>query len=168
MQADPLDAFAALVAQRISWDQHERDVAEWSVWLEVRATLGAYVPAPPPFASAEVVALSKLELDDAKRELYDTENAKLAFAFGTWRAVVTEHEAMNARRLYALAQMVHSLSASRMRASRPEVVDQALAHLGDWIASVWRTDVPLQGDIRTWSSRMTRRPDLLPFAWREL
>jgi hypothetical protein len=168
MQANPLDAFVSLVSQRASWDQHDRDMATWSLWLEVRQNMGAYLPAKEPAPSHQIGELSKLELSEARALLHDSDNSKIAFAFGQWRAVVTEHEARNAGRLMALAQLVQALTAARLRASKPEAVDQALAQLGEFIARQWRTDVPLGGDVRTWSSRITRRPDLLPFVWREI
>lgn len=163
---NPLDSLVTLVAQRSSWDQHDRDMAEWSIWTEVKADLRSYLPAQAPVPNAQVVGLSNLELREAKAQI--AEDAKTAAAFGEWRAAVTLHEATNAGRLLCLGRLVVALVNARLRASKPEAVDQALAQLGDIVARHWGTDVPLRGDIRTWSSRVTRRADLLPFAWREI
>lgn len=166
MQASHLDVFTAMVSQRSAWSQRDRDAAEWRAWQCMREDLRPYGPGPEPKPLDDVVALSRMTLDQARDTLKGSES--LARAFGLWRYAVTLYESECAGRLTVLASMLWALADARGRSKAPERIDAALSELGDFIATAWRTAVPLNGDMRTWTSKVTRRYDLLPAGWREL
>lgn len=86
--------------------------------------------------------------------------------FGFWRSHVTEVEAINQRRLQILAVALHQLSDLLRRSTQPDVVSARIGELGEAIERAWKISIPLSGDVRAWSFRVTRRYDLLPVEFR--
>lgn len=147
----------------------DRDLAMLKCCLDVVRDLKVYGPHEAPGCPDELYKLHKMD-QDARRALLAS-NAELGQVFGAWRAELTLHEAANANRLWLLASIVLTLLSIRERTSAAPTlatIDQLLNVLGDWMAQAWRVNPPLQGDIRAWAIRSTRRSDLLPNAWRWL
>lgn len=149
------------------------DVERWLVIAAVAKTLDADyrrlseprddrgVPVHP----GSVNHLRGADVEDIVPQLSDP---SLARDFASWRAAVSDMEASNARRLSVLSWCARALTEMRARSTAPEKVDKMTFLFADWIAKEWSTDVPLTGDLRAWTSRATRRYDLLPRAWRGL
>lgn len=171
MLPDSVDEFVHLFWRGTARD---RDVARWRMAAIVIQNL------------SEDYRVARAPHDDDGRELYrgqidhlrGLERTELcltlkhdkesATAFGVWRHAVARLEAGNARRLLVLGDTAKFLSDIRERSSSVEVIDQLSHALAHWLASEWRTDVPLQSDLRVWAIRQTRLPDLCPNEWRTI
>lgn len=164
MQAEILDQVAKMVLDRRTSTQQERDLADWHLCDYVRKNLGSYMPVYYPTPELQVAAVLKLG-PEAGRAALDADE-ECAKAFSKYRFALTEHEAQEAQKLYMLASTVQTLMRIRPRSNPPAIVDEALAQIATWIAERWRTDVPLRGDMRTWSRRITERTDLMAAEWR--
>lgn len=152
-------------------DGREHARALWVACTQVVDHPDDYAPLPfgafPPLLDHKTV--DDLEGYIRRASTGDDQVAlQVARTFGGWRAHVTEVEALNAARLQMLASTLRTLADLMRRSTNAELVSARIAELGDFIERKWRTAIPLQGDIRTWASRITRRYDLLPFDWREL
>jgi hypothetical protein len=170
--------------QRIDWgllvscilthdDGRDRLRAQWNACNEVLENLQAYGPigfAPLPFALTKIDCASEILTNSARADVEHNFDAKnVVKAFASWRAHVTEVEALNASRLFMLASTLRTLADLHGKASQPELVLARIADLGKFIESAWGVAIPLStGDIRSWSQRVTRRYDLLSVEWREL
>jgi hypothetical protein len=141
----------------------ERKLSKLRCALEVVRTMGEYRPQVAPEMPSDIYSLHKLDVDTWD-EMFRN-NPSLARSFADWRESVTLHECENANRLYLLGCTVVELLTVR-DAENVELVDRAVNALGNWISSAWRAQPPLDGSLRDWASRATRRTDLLPRAWR--
>lgn len=154
--------------------ERDRDVARWRVATLVIAHLGDDYRVERTVRSEEGEVLDRSCVDYLRNlersEILETlsRDKSAAKSFGAWRHAVALLEANNARRLLVLGDTVKFLSEIRERSSDTEVVDRLLYALAEWLASEWRTDVPLAGDLRTWAIRQTRLYDLCPPGWRHL
>jgi hypothetical protein len=101
---------------------------------------------------------------DAKSE----RATSLGVVFGGWRAHVTDIEARNAARLLTVAGTLQTLADLHRKSTCPDKVAARLGTLGAFVEAAWHVAIPLQGDVRAWAARITRRYDLLPVAWRGL
>jgi hypothetical protein len=165
--------------QRVDWpvlverllagdDGRERYRAQWLACCEVIDNPDWYRPldcdAFPPLLDrltpADILARGRNAKDDCA--------TALGTVFGAWRAHVTDVEARNASRLQTLALTLQTLADLHRKSSHPEQVNTRVAELGRFVEDVWRTSIPMGGDIRAWAVRITRRYDLLPAVWREL
>ena len=143
----------------------ERAQARMEVCAEVLRHLGSYVPHPWPVEPEFLPDLRDLTAAEVRAHLKG--NKERATQFGTWRMHVTNVEAQNAARLSVLGQTLLTLIELR-EAFEPESIDQAIAGVGDWVSRVWMTEVPLEGDLRSWSVRVTRNLTVLPVHWRSV
>lgn len=152
------DQYARAVGTILYGEPEERLSARLDVIRDVAEHLEAdYREEPCPGIPDELDLLR-----GAPREVMQTAlaaNAKLASSFGAYRLAVSDVEARNARRLLVLADAV-KVCASHSRAF------ELGATIMQWVEREWRTDVPLNADLRAWSARITRRYDLLPKDWR--
>jgi len=118
-----------------------------------------------PFHAPIVMGLIGLPEADLALALGDADARQ---QFAGWRVAVTNAEARDARELLVLGEAVRFFVDQRGSATDPESVDAYLGILGEWLNSVWRTDVPLRSDLRRWAQRRTRRYDLCPKEWRTM
>lgn len=105
-------------------------------------------------------------LRSAGGEIADVREAAQAWpiAFGEWRRYVCDLEAANAAKLQVLIWIVQTLyvleqedeSYGRLKYAVMESIDRA------WGIN----ELPVTGPYREWCVRMTRKPNLLPNAWR--
>lgn len=142
--------------------------SQWLACCEVVDNPDAYRPLPfnerPPL-------LDFLSPSDILERGYDQKAEKatpLGTLFGGWRVHVTDVEALNASRLQTLATTLQTLADLHRKSTDPERVSTRIAELGSFVERVWRTSIPMSGDVRAWAVRMTRRFDLLPSDWREI
>jgi hypothetical protein len=103
---------------------------------------------------------------DGRFDLRAAANAR-PYAFGKWRAAVTDHEAIEASKLQTLLWAVRALYDITPAHDNPEVCARLGKGLYEQLITTWKCDVvPMEGDYRAWAIRQTRRYDLLPKAWR--
>ncbi len=99
-------------------------------------------------------------------------NATFALTVGSYRAAVTELEALGAQRLAVVCSTIRTLCKLGDRTSDPDTlkrIDGMLTRLGAHLTLAWNLDLPADGaDLRTWSVQATRRYDLLPRSWRHV
>jgi len=152
-------------------DGRDRLRAQWNACNEVIEHPAAYYPlgfmALPSLL--EHMQLSDVIAHAARADEEKSQSGRnVVRAFASWRLHVTEVEALNAGRLHMLASTLRTLADLHAKSSQPEIVLARIADLGSFIETAWAVAVPLSGDIRTWSQRITRRYDLLAADWREL
>ena len=173
MQTQRVD-WARLVERLLAGDDgRERYRSQWLACCEVVQNVEWYHPLeydafPVLLQTSSGHALTPKDIEERGRDLKGETTTALGVMFGWWRAHVTELEALNAGRLQTLAATLQTLADLHHRSSHPEQVNGRIAELGDFVERVWRTSIPMGGDIRAWSVRITRRYDLLPRDWREL
>jgi hypothetical protein len=168
--------------QRVDWpvlvacllngnDGRERFRHQWLACCEVVEHPDSYLPVRCDERPPLLDHLSPADLEQHVLQAHadgSVVSKNIAKAWSAWRTTVTEVEAQNAQRLQTLAITLQTLADLFRKSSHPEQVSQRIAELGTLLERDWGLAVPMQGDIRTWSVRMTRRFDLLPAEWREL
>jgi hypothetical protein len=153
-------------------EDRDRSRALWQACVEVLRNLDAYRPIDfarlPPML--EKTSVSEIVSSSARAATQQEQTGKnVVAAFSTWRAHVTEVEALNASRLHMLASTLRTLADLHAKSAQPEIVLARLADIGAFIECAWGVAIPLSGgDIRAWAQRRTRRYDLLSIEWREL
>jgi hypothetical protein len=173
MQTQRVD-WPALVACLLTRDDgRERYRAQWLACCEVVDNPDWYRPLPCDAFPALLQTpsghmLTPKDIEDRGRDLKGEGATPLGTVFGWWRAHVTDVEALNAGRLQTLAVTLQTLADLHRKSTDPNAVSLRIEELGAFVENVWRTLVPMSGDVRAWSVRITRRFDLLPADWREL
>jgi hypothetical protein len=168
MQTQRVD-WPALVACLMSRDDgRDRFRAQWLACCEVVNNPDWYRPVAFDERPPLLDFLTPKDILERGRNPKDDSTTPLGTIFGGWRAHVTDVEARNASRLQTLAVTLQTLADLHRKSTDPDVVRTRVAELGEFVERVWRTSIPMSGDVRAWSVRITRRFDLLPQDWREL
>lgn len=152
-------------------DESKRVQGELIVCGEVVRHLNTYVPHPMPSLPHELNGFGRMSHQDRLAALTHPVSGGMSatgHAFAAYRFEVTDAEASNAARLQVLCSTVRVLARLRNKAEHPTVADLAMETVGNWVARIWRVEVPLEGDLRLWCWRQTLRLDVLPNAWRTL
>lgn len=149
-------------------DGRARNVAEWEVCADVVRSIDLY--RPPTFIQPGGIDLDHVQ---SLRRVEDMEElraraAKDRRSFGLYRNAVLDHEGECAKKLQTLAWVVQRLYRLReLDSANVDIIDRLATLVGDVLVSEWQVkNVPLTGDIRTWSLRSARRYDLCPRLWR--
>lgn len=106
------------------------------------------------------------DLRKAGREIADLREAAQAMplAFGEWRRYVCDIEAANAAKLQVLMWIVQTLHVLEQDDSDYERLKYDVMKFIDRVWGI--NELPVSGSYRDWCVRMTRKPNLLPNAWR--
>jgi hypothetical protein len=143
----------------------DRDLLQYRLALELCDSLAAAY-APPRFPARPFLLEGKT-FAEVEASLG---NASFALAVGSYRAAVTELEALSAQRLSVVCSTIRTLCKLGDRTSDEHTlkrIDGMLTRLGAHLTLAWNLDLPADNaDLRTWSVQATRRYDLLPRSWR--
>jgi hypothetical protein len=144
----------------------ERDLVLFRLAVELCDALDSYVPARFQARPYDLVDKTSLQVEASLG------NAAFCAVLGSFRAQVTEHEAISAQRLLVLCSTARTLLKLSKRTEDQETVSRIegmLGRIAGHLALMWRIEPPADAiDLRTWSVQVTRRFDLLPRGWRYL